>query len=49
MDWSLVWIVPGDRVIGGQFTIQAMMSMLNKMGINLVVIRFSCSRETSRR
>ncbi len=27
----------GDRVIGGQFTIQAMMSMLNKMGINLVI------------
>ena len=27
----------GDQVIGGQFTIQAMMSMLNKMGINLVI------------
>lgn len=27
----------GDRVIGGQFTIQAMMSMLNKMGVNLVI------------
>ncbi len=27
----------GDMVIGGQFTIQAMMSMLNKMGINLVI------------
>lgn len=27
----------GDRVIGGQFTIQAMMSMLNKMGVNLMV------------
>src|SRR4030065_298155 len=28
---------PGARVIGGQFTIQAMMSMLNKMGVNLVI------------
>ena len=27
----------GDQVIGGQFTIQAMISMLNKMGINLVI------------
>ena len=27
----------GDQVIGGQFTIQAMMSMLNKMGVNLVI------------
>lgn len=27
----------GDQVIGGQFTVQAMMSMLNKMGINLVI------------
>jgi flagellar P-ring protein precursor FlgI len=27
----------GDRVIGGQFTIQAMMSMLNKMGVHLVI------------
>jgi flagellar P-ring protein FlgI len=27
----------GDMVIGGQFTIQAMMSMLNKMGVNLVI------------
>lgn len=27
----------GDSVIGGQFTIQAMISMLNKMGINLVI------------
>lgn len=27
----------GDRVIGGQFTIQAMTSMLNKMGVNLLV------------
>nr|MBI3614785.1 flagellar basal body P-ring protein FlgI [Nitrospirota bacterium] len=27
----------GDQVIGGQFTIQAMMSMLNKMGINLII------------
>jgi flagellar P-ring protein precursor FlgI len=27
----------GDMVIGGQFTVQAMMSMLNKMGINLVI------------
>src|SRR5581483_2976501 len=27
----------GDQVIGGQFTIQAMMSMLNKMGINMVI------------
>jgi flagellar P-ring protein precursor FlgI len=27
----------GDQVIGGQFTIQAMLSMLNKMGINLVI------------
>lgn len=27
----------GDMVIGGQFTIQAMMSMLNKMGINLIL------------
>ncbi len=27
----------GDQVIGGQFTIQAIMSMLNKMGINLVL------------
>ncbi len=27
----------GDMVIGGQFTIQSMMSMLNKMGINLVI------------
>ncbi|MDE3118662.1 MAG: flagellar basal body P-ring protein FlgI [Nitrospirota bacterium] len=27
----------GDQVIGGQFTIQAMMSMLNKMGINLLI------------
>ena len=27
----------GDKVIGGQFTIQAMMSMLNKMGVNLVI------------
>jgi flagellar P-ring protein precursor FlgI len=27
----------GDQVVGGQFTIQAMMSMLNKMGINLVI------------
>jgi flagellar P-ring protein FlgI len=27
----------GDQVICGQFTIQAMMSMLNKMGINLVI------------
>ncbi|MBI5410643.1 MAG: flagellar basal body P-ring protein FlgI [Nitrospirae bacterium] len=27
----------GDMVIGGQFTVQAMMSMLNKMGINLIV------------
>ncbi|MFO0730039.1 MAG: flagellar basal body P-ring protein FlgI [Nitrospiraceae bacterium] len=26
-----------EQVIGGQFTIQAMMSMLNKMGINLVI------------
>ena len=26
-----------NQVIGGQFTIQAMMSMLNKMGINLVI------------
>lgn len=27
----------GDMVIGGQFTMQALMSMLNKMGINLVI------------
>ncbi len=27
----------GDQVIGGQFTIQALLSMLNKMGINLVI------------
>ncbi len=27
----------GDMVIGGQFTVQAMMSMLNKMGINLII------------
>jgi flagellar P-ring protein precursor FlgI len=27
----------GDMVIGGQFTVQAMMSMLNKMGINLIL------------
>ena len=27
----------GDQVIGGQFTVQAMLSMLNKMGINLVI------------
>jgi flagellar P-ring protein precursor FlgI len=27
----------GDMVIGGQFTIQAMISMLNKMGVNLVI------------
>ena len=27
----------GDQVIGGQFTIQAMMSMLNKMGVNLII------------
>ncbi len=27
----------GDMVIGGQFTIQAMISMLNKMGINLIL------------
>lgn len=27
----------GDQVIGGQFTIQAMLSMLNKMGINLII------------
>ncbi|TAJ25759.1 MAG: flagellar basal body P-ring protein FlgI [Nitrospirae bacterium] len=27
----------GDMVIGGQFTAQAMMSMLNKMGINLIL------------
>ena len=27
----------GDMVIGGQFTIQAMMSMLNKMGVNLII------------
>jgi flagellar P-ring protein precursor FlgI len=27
----------GDMVIGGQFTIQAIMSMLNKMGINLII------------
>jgi flagellar P-ring protein precursor FlgI len=27
----------GDMVIGGQFTIQAMMSMLNKMGINMII------------
>ncbi|MCX5724648.1 MAG: flagellar basal body P-ring protein FlgI, partial [Nitrospirae bacterium] len=27
----------GDQVIGGQFTIQDMMSMLNKMGVNLVI------------
>lgn len=27
----------GDQVIGGQFTIQALISMLNKMGINLVI------------
>ncbi len=27
----------GDQVIGGQFTMQALISMLNKMGINLVI------------
>ena len=27
----------GDQVIGGQFTVQAMMSMLNKLGINVVI------------
>ena len=32
----------GDQVIGGQFTIQTMMSMLNKMGSTWSSIPFSC-------
>ena len=31
----------GDSVVGGQFTAQAIISMLNTMGINLKMILFS--------